>query len=62
MDAIIYEPDSDVVARLVGLVFNVAVIPLWLFVIRPQWVRIPAEAYARRLLESVDTIRAVPGR
>ena len=62
MDAIIYEPDSAVVTRLVGLVFNVAVIPLWLFVIRPQWVKIPAEAYARRLLESVDTIKAVRGR
>jgi hypothetical protein len=28
----------------------------WLFVIRPAWVRTPAEAYAERLLEASDRL------
>jgi len=30
---------------------------LWLFVVGRAWVRVPAEAYADRLLESVEVLR-----
>jgi hypothetical protein len=29
---------------------------LWIWIVRPQWVRIPAEAYADRLMEAVDLL------
>ena len=36
---------------------NVLFVVLWLFVFRPQWVKVPADAYAERLLESLDTLK-----
>ena len=33
---------------------NVAALLLWLFWITPKWVLIPADAYAERLLETID--------
>jgi len=38
-----------------GLV-NVALFLLWAFWINPEWVRIPAEEYAKRLLGACDTL------
>ena len=29
---------------------------LWLFVVKPEWVRVPADEYAFRLVESTDVI------
>ena len=29
----------------------------WVFIVRPNWVRIPADAYARQLLAACDTLR-----
>jgi len=41
-----------------GPAFTVAALELlfWLLVVSPNWVRIPAEAYADRLIEAVDTL------
>lgn len=33
---------------------NTLLVVIWLFCISPQWVRVPAETYAERLLESID--------
>jgi hypothetical protein len=44
---------TDVV---VGSVLTFVVILVWIFVVTPDWVRIPAEAYAARLLESCDQL------
>lgn len=30
----------------------------WVFVVTPAWVRVPADAYAQRLFEAVETLRA----
>jgi hypothetical protein len=43
-----------------GPALGIGILELALFgiVVRPDWVRVPAEAYADRLLESVDVLRA----
>jgi hypothetical protein len=33
---------------------------LWIFRFTPDWVRIPADAYAQRLVESVDSLKSAP--
>lgn len=40
-------------------VVSIAELILWLGVVTPEWVRIPAEAYADRLMESVDQLPPV---
>jgi hypothetical protein len=30
---------------------------VWLFIVKPDWVRIPADAYAWRLFEAIETLR-----
>ena len=37
-----------------GLVVSVTLLLLWLFVIKPDWVRLAADAYAERLIRSLD--------
>jgi hypothetical protein len=41
---------------LVGLAINVIFLLLWIFLFKPNWVRVAAEAYAERLLGSLDTM------
>lgn len=38
-----------------GLI-NLILLLLWLFWFKPEWVRIPAEAYAERLLEAIERL------
>jgi len=37
-------------------VINILFVFAWLLWFRPDWVRVPAEAYAERLMESLDTL------
>ena len=39
---------------------SLALLALWIFVIRPSWVRVPAEAYAERLIEPTIGKRGGP--
>jgi hypothetical protein len=32
----------------------------WAVIVNPRWVRVPAEEYATRLMESVELLLAVP--
>ena len=40
-----------------GAVVNTAFAASWLFWVKPSWVKVVADAYALRLLESVQTLR-----
>lgn len=42
------------VEKLAAIFSEIAFLLTVLFVVRPDWVRIPAEAYARRLIETLD--------
>ena len=50
-------PDSVAVIRLVVAVADTVLAAFWLFWVRPSWVKTVADAYALRLLESVQTLR-----
>ena len=50
-------PDSAAVIRLAVAVANTAFAAFWLFWVKPSWVKVVADAYALRLLESVQTLR-----
>jgi hypothetical protein len=41
------------------LAFGLAL--FWLFIVKPDWVRIPADAYARRLFEAIEALREPSG-
>ncbi len=41
---------------LIGAVVSGVLLLLWLFVIRPEWVRLAADAYAERLIRSLDAL------
>ena len=56
LDNVVRNPDGVTITRLVGSLFNTVVIAVWFLVITPEWVRTTAEAYAQRLLASVDTL------
>ena len=56
VDDVIRNPEVAVVSRLIGAILNTAIIVLWLLVITPEWVRAAAEAYAQRLLGSIDVL------
>ena len=53
---LVKNPDVILLMRLTGTIFNTAIAAIWLFAIRPQWVRIAAEAYALQLLGALDTL------
>ena len=55
-DSVLKNPDPEVITRMVGSIFNTAAIAIWITVVNPEWVRIAAEAYAERLLASVDAL------
>jgi hypothetical protein len=40
----------------VGAVVSAMLLLVWLFVIKPQWVRLAADAYAERLIRSLDAM------
>ena len=48
-----------------GLALNLLLTTAWLLIIKPAWVRIPADAYAERLLEAsmhIDTAEGPPSK
>lgn len=49
---------------MLGLAIDTLMLVWWLVVIRPDWVRLPADAYARQLLACIDQIepKAVTSR
>ena len=53
---LVNNPDVIFLMRFTGTIVNMAIAAIWLFVIRPQWVRIAAEAYALQLLGTLDTL------
>jgi hypothetical protein len=40
-----------------GLAVAVIELGFWLFIVTKAWVKVPAEAYAARLMESVELLR-----
>ena len=55
---ILVDPDSTVVVRLVVAITDTAFAAFWLFWVKTSWVKIVAGAYAKRLMESVQTLRS----
>ena len=51
-------PDSAAVIRLAVAVVGTAFAAFWLIWVKPSWVKVAANAYALRLLESVQTLRS----
>jgi hypothetical protein len=49
-------PEPDLVIRLLGAVINTSILASWIFVIKPQWVRTAADAYAQRLVGAIDIL------
>jgi hypothetical protein len=47
---------SGLLLSIVGATISAGLFLLWLFVFNPNWVRIPADAYAERLLGSLDNL------
>ncbi len=56
VDDVIVNPGGATVTRLVGALLNTSAVAVWLFIITPGWVRIPADAYAQRILSTLDTL------
>ena len=40
----------------IATTFNISLLSIWLFIINPDWVRVPAQAYAERLITSCENI------
>jgi len=52
----LHENASSLLLAIIGTVISAGLLFLWFFVLNPEWVRIPAEAYAERLLGSLDNL------
>ena len=50
-------PDTAAVVRLAAAFADTVFAALWLLLVKPSWVKASANAYAARLLESVQTLR-----
>ena len=55
---VLANPDSVAVIRIMVAVANTVFAAFWLFWVKPSWVEDVANAYALRLLESVQTLRS----
>ena len=55
---IVVNPDSTVVIRLAVAIVDTAFAAFWLFCVKPSWVKLSADAYAERLMDSVQTLRS----
>ena len=53
---ILPNPDSVAVIRLAVAVANTSLAALWIFWVKPSWIKTVADAYAMKLLESVQTL------
>ena len=49
--------DKVTTLRLVVALTNTALVAFWLFWVKPSWIKVVADAYALRLLESVQTLK-----
>ena len=54
---ILAAPDSTAVIRLAVASANTIFAVFWTFWVRPSWIKTVADAYAMRLMESVQTLR-----
>lgn len=54
---VLTHPDTVAVVRLVVAAVNTGAVAIWLFWVKPSWVKVAADRYALRLLESVQTLR-----
>ena len=54
---ILASPDSVVTIRLTVAIATIGYVALWLFWVKPSLVKVAAETYAKRLMESVQTLR-----
>jgi hypothetical protein len=48
--------DSTFVLGIAGTTISVTLLLLWLFAIRPRWVRLAADTYAERLIRTLDAM------
>ena len=55
-ETVLKDPEPAVIIRMVGSIFNSAAIAFWVRVVTPEWVRVAADAYAQRLLASVESL------
>ncbi len=53
---LITSPDAILVLRLVGVLINAVALGLWLVLVGTEWVKTPADAFADRLLGSIDSL------
>jgi hypothetical protein len=54
---IVYRGNVQVDQAMLGAAaFSFVILLLWMFKFSPSWVRVPADAYAYRLIESIDTL------
>ena len=56
VDGVIRNPDAEDVTRLVGSAANTIAFAVWVLVVKPDWVKTTAEAYAERLLSAVHLL------
>lgn len=49
-------PDTLLIFRLIGALVNTIILGIWLILLKPQWIRLAADAYADRLIGSVDSL------
>ena len=54
---VLVNPDDTVVIRLVVAIVDTAFAVFWLFYVKPSWIKVAAETYAERLMESVQTLQ-----
>lgn len=60
---LLYRSSSKISVELSGAAaIDFALLLLWVFHFKPSWVRIPAEAYAERLIEAIDSLAKKPER
>ena len=59
LDILVHNPDRQVITRLIGSIINTVIVGLWIFVVKPQWVKVAADAYAERLLASIDSVETM---
>ena len=55
---VLVSPDSTAVIRIAVAVVNTAFAVFWLYWVKPTWIKVAANAYAERLMESVQTPRS----
>ena len=55
---VLVNPDSTAVIRIAVAIANTAFAAFWIFWVKPSWIKVVADAYAKQLMESVQTLRS----